>query len=278
MVVWLIIILGLVQGASEFLPISSSGHLVLLYNIFNVTDNTILLSIVLHVATLISVVFCYWHDIVKLIKNPFCKTNKLLIVATIPTVVIALLLKNLIEKSFSGSFIIVGFLITAVVLFISETLHNKQNKNTFCTQSGMFVSESGNITNLGLNYKQALCVGVAQGLAVFPGISRSGSTIATALMCGVNKTHAADFSFLLSMPIILGGLMFEMLDVFSGKATLNISWINLSVGFVASFLSGLICVKLMLKFVKNKKLTWFSLYLILLSLFLILNKFVLGWV
>ena len=120
--VWVIIVLGIVQGASEFLPISSSGHLVMFYNIFKITDNTILLSVILHAATLLAVVFCYRQELWQLIKNPFCQTNKKLIVATIPTCVIALLFKNMVEKTFSGDFIIAGFIITAVVLIISQLI------------------------------------------------------------------------------------------------------------------------------------------------------------
>ena len=277
MAVWIILILGLVQGASEFLPISSSGHLVVFYNIFNVHDSTILLSVVLHVATLLSVLFCYWKELVCLIKNPFCKTNKLLVCATVPTVLLALIFKKFVEESFGGGFVIVGFLITAVILIVTQLITNKQQNGGLCATNSGFMSKSDSITNLQISFKQALVIGVAQGIAVFPGISRSGSTIATGLVSGVNKSDASDFSFLLSIPIILGGLMFELIDVVNGKASLNISWLNLSVGFVASFLSGLICVKLMIKFVKNKKLTWFSVYLIVLSLFLILNRFVLGW-
>ena len=277
MAVWIILILGLVQGASEFLPISSSGHLVVFYNIFNVHDSTILLSVVLHVATLLSVLFCYWKELVCLIKNPFCKTNKLLVCATVPTVILALIFKKFVEESFGGGFVIVGFLITAAVLIVTQLITNKQQNGGLCATNSGFLSKSDSITNLQISFKQALVIGVAQGIAVFPGISRSGSTIATGLVSGVNKSDAADFSFLLSIPIILGGLMFELIDVVNGKASLNISWLNLSVGFVASFLSGLVCVKLMIKFVKNKKLTWFSVYLIVLSLFLILNRFVLGW-
>ena len=274
MSVWIIILLGIVQGASEFLPISSSGHLVVLYNVFGVQDNTILLSVILHIATLIAVVICYFKDILELIKHPFCNTNKKLIVATIPTATIVLILKSLVEKTFSGSFVIVGFLITAIVLLISQKLGNSNKNNVFKTQSGGFVTKTAHITNLNITYKQAFCVGVAQGIAIFPGISRSGSTIATGLICGVNKTDAADFSFLLSIPIIVAGMLFELIDVATGKAVLNISVFGLLVGFVLSFLSGLLCIKLMLKFVKNKKLTWFSFYLIGLSCFLILNEFV----
>lgn len=274
MSVWIIMLLGIVQGASEFLPISSSGHLVVLYNVFGVQDNTILLSVILHIATLIAVVICYFKDILELIKHPFCNTNKKLACATIPTVIIVLILKSLVEKTFSGSFVIVGFLITAIVLLISQKLGNSNKNNVFKTQSGVFVTKTTHITNLNITYKQAFCVGVAQGIAIFPGISRSGSTIATGLICGVNKTDAADFSFLLSIPIIVAGMLFELIDVATGKAVLNISVFGLLVGFVLSFLSGLLCIKLMLKFVKNKKLTWFSFYLIGLSCFLILNEFV----
>ncbi len=276
MAIWIIIILGIVQGTSEFLPISSSGHLVLFYNIFNITDNTILLSVILHVATLLAVVLCYYKQIFELIKNPFCETNKKLLVATIPTVIIVILLKSLVEKTFSGDFIIIGFLITALVLLISQIKENKVNKlknKYFVTQPNIYLSKNHNITNLNISYKQALLIGTAQGIAVFPGISRSGSTIATGLISGVSKQEVADFSFLLSIPIIIGGLLFELIDVVKGEASLNIGWLSLSVGFLFSFISGLVCIKLMLKFVKSKKLTWFSLYLVLLSTFLILNKY-----
>ena len=278
MAIWIIIILGIVQGASEFLPVSSSGHLVLFYNIFNITDNTILLSVILHVATLLAVVLCYYKQIFELIKNPFCETNKKLLVATIPTVIIVILLKSLVEKTFSGDFIIIGFLITALVLLISQIKENKVNKlknKYFVTQPNIYLSKNHDITNLNISYKQALLIGTAQGIAVFPGISRSGSTIATGLISGVSKQEVADFSFLLSIPIIIGGLLFELIDVVKGEASLNIGWLSLSVGFLFSFISGLVCIKLMLKFVKSKKLTWFSLYLVLLSIFLILNKYVL---
>lgn len=274
MFIWVVIILGLVQGACEFLPVSSSGHLVVFYNIFGITENTVLLSVILHAATLMSVIFCYYKDIIKLIKHPFCKTNKMLFAATIPTIIIVLLLKSTVEKTFSGNFVIVGFLITAVVLVVSQIVENKNNKKMpnklFSLQNG-----SQNITNLNISFSQAVFVGIAQGLAIFPGISRSGSTIATGLIAGVNKKEIADFSFLLSIPIILAGLLFEIFEVATGAVSMPFNALSLSVGFVASFVSGLLCIKLMLKFVKKSKLHWFSVYLILLSVFLILNNYVL---
>lgn len=274
MAIWLIIILGIVQGASEFLPISSSGHLVVLYNIFSVTENNILLSIILHIATLLAVIICYRKQLFLLIKNPFCQTNKKLIIASIPTVIIVVLLKGIVEKSFSGNFVIAGFLITAIILIVSQLVSNKQNNNTILTKSSVFLTKSEDITNLNINYKQAVLIGTMQGVAIFPGISRSGSTIATGLICGVSKRDSADFSFLLSIPIIVAGMLFEVLEIFAGNVVVTIPAITLTVGFLFSFLSGLLSIKLMLNFVKNKNLIWFSVYLILLSLFLILNMFV----
>lgn len=275
MAIWIVIILGIVQGACEFLPVSSSGHLVMFYNIFNITENTILLSVILHMATLMSVVVCYWRDIIKLIKNPFCNTNKMLVVATIPTVIIVILLKSIVEKSFGSDFIIIGFLITAIVLFISQMLENKHAKmlknNYFLSQTGTY----NDITDININTKQALLVGCAQGLAIFPGISRSGSTIAMGLLCGVKKSEVADFSFLLSIPIIIASLLFEIIDVSVNKISVGYNALTLGIGFLFSFLSGLVCIKLMLKFVKKSKLYWFSFYLVLLSIFLILNSYVL---
>ncbi len=257
---WLVILIGFVQGVAEFLPISSSGHLVLFYDIFNVAENTILLSIILHIATLFAVVFVYWKDIVILIKNPFCKTNKLIVAATFPTVVLVLIFEKFIDSAFSNNFFIIGFLITAVVLFVSERL--SKNDRDY----------SMDVTNLNINYKQALTIGVAQGIASVPGISRSGSTIATALMVKVNKSDATKFSFLLSIPIIIASFCYELLKVES--ATFSFSTLELFVGFMVAFVFGIVAVKFMIKFVKQQKLYWFSIYLILISLFLILNEYV----
>ena len=272
----IIIILGLVQGASEFLPISSSGHLVLFYNIFGIKENTVLLSVVLHIATLIAVFICYRKTLWYMIRHPFCNTNKKLLVATIPTVILALLLNNLVEKTFGNNFIIIGFLITAILLLISQSINNRHK----LTPSKYFLSKnttssvtSRDMTDLDINYKQAVLIGIAQGLAVFPGISRSGSTIATSLIVGVNKTDAADFSFLLSIPVILGGLLQELIKFFKGNTAIGYSALSISTGCLCAFISGLFCIKLMLKMVKRQNLSWFSFYLALLSLVLVINQY-----
>lgn len=257
----IVIIIGLVQGIAEFLPISSSGHLVVIYDIFNITNNTLILSIIMHLATLFAVIIVYSNDIWLLIKNPFCKTNKLLVTATIPTVIIVLIFEKFIDSAFGGDFVIIGFLITAIVLVISEYIGSK--KKTY----------ESDILDIKMNYRQACIIGVAQGIACVPGISRSGSTIATALMVGVNKEDATRFSFLMSIPIIVASFLYELLKI--KEATFDFGVLELSVGFIVAFLCGLFAIKFMIQFIKKKKLYWFSIYLIIISLILILNKFVL---
>lgn len=272
---WIVILLGIIQGATEFLPVSSSGHLVLFYNILGISENTLLFSVLLHVATLLAVVYVYWKDIIQLIKHPFCKTNRLLISATIPTVALALILKTFIEDSFGGGSLIICFFITGVVLLVSDFVRKKMLGKT--TKQGVFDKNpaTNDITNMNLSYKQAIAVGVCQGLACFPGISRSGSTIAGGLIFGVDKKDAADFSFLLSIPIIIGSLILEVVDFIKAPAPLPFSTFGIVLGCFFAFISGLLCIKLLLRMVKKQRLIWFSLYLFILCGFLLLNKYVL---
>ena len=293
------IIIGFVQGVGEFLPISSSGHLVLFYHLFNITQDTVLLSIFLHIATLFSVLYVYRAQIIKLIKNPFCKTNKLLLVATIPTVIIAIILKGLITASFDLNFVIFGFLATAVLLGVAEYLTESRRllsqSNNIISQSNPFSSlnqptyiiKSDNkvvcskssilnsprdITDIGLSYKQAIIMGIAQGVACFPGISRSGSTIATGLMLKGEKGEVTTFSFLLSIPVIIGSLVFALFDISS--SSLRIGTGSLIVSCLISFLVGILSIRLVDNFVKKQKLSYFSYYLIGLVFVILFFKFI----
>lgn len=315
------IVIGLIQGITEFLPVSSSGHLVLFYQIFNITENTIFLSVFLHLATLLSIIIVYKYEIWELIKNPFCKTNKLLIVSTIPTIIIVLLLKSLIDKSFGGEYLIYGFLVTAVILGISEYLstkrefvsqnikyfteiRNKQNKhnkdnsqnnnpktrenltefaqetnkeNTSKEEKTISITNNkihnGDIKNISLSYKQAFAIGVAQGCAAFPAISRSGSTIATGLLVGGKKDEVTTYSFLMSIPIIIASMLYETISL-ERSAFVNLSAINLIASFIIAFVSGVFAIKFMIKIVKKQSLSSFSFYLIALSFVMILFKFI----
>lgn len=260
MVYIIVILIGLVQGLAEFLPISSSGHLAVLYDIFGIESNTLLLSIIMHIATLAAVIIVYWNDILMLIKNPFCKTVKLLVTATIPTIIIVLIFEIILGDIFGEDMVIWGFLITAIVLLISD----KASRNSSSYES--------DICNLNLSYANAIVIGIAQGIATIPGISRSGSTIATGMIVGASKEDATKFSFLMSIPIIIASFVYEILK---GGFDLEFNSIQLFIGFIVAFISGLCAIKFMISYIKKKKLYIFSIYLLILVVILVLNKYVL---
>ena len=279
------IVIGFVQGVGEFLPISSSGHLVLLYQLFKINNNTVTLSIFLHIATLFSVIYYYRKEILKLIKNPLCKTNLLLLVATIPTVIIALILKSLITSSFEGNFVIFGFLITAVLLGVAEYITENRDTQFSSSNTTYNIKSNGSvvlrtrhhikvkdITNLNISYRNAILIGVSQGIACFPGISRSGSTIATGLFLKEDKEEVTTFSFLLSIPIIIGSLIMTLFDL--GSSAIKISTFNLITACLISFFVGIFAINLLNKMVKKQKLSYFSFYLIGLVFVVLLIKFI----
>ena len=236
--------MGLVQGLTEFLPVSSSGHLVLLSNIFNV-EESLFISILLHVATLLSICVVFYKDIFALLRHPFSKNTLMLVVATIPTCLIALVLMPFIKSSFGGSFLPVSFLITATILVITE-LFAKNTKE--------------------FSYKTAIIMGIAQGFAVFPGISRSGATISAGLLSKGDKKECAKFSFLMSIPIILLSLIMEIYEGISGGINISYPISAIIISFIVAFLSGIFAIKFMMKLTEKGKLWWFSCYLLLLSL------------
>ncbi len=240
------IFIGFIQGLTEFLPISSSGHIVLFGSMFNL-DNLLLISVVAHIGTLFAVIYCYRKQLFTLIRHPFNKTNLNLILATIPTVILVLLFNTFFENSFSTKTLIWGFLISAVLLFIAD-FKNEGFKP--------------------INKRRALYIGLAQGLALLPGISRSGSTLVCGLMLGVEKNQALDFSFLMSIPIIVASAVYESIKLFSTQITIN--WLGIFIVMISSFIFGILSIKIMLKLVKKNKLYFFSIYLIVLSLIVLL--------
>ena len=239
------ILIGFIQGLTEFLPISSSGHIVLFGSLFSL-DNLLLLSVVAHVGTLFAVIFCYRKKLFELIRHPINKTNLKLIIATVPTIVMVLLFNNFLEDNFSTRTLIWGFLISAVLLIIAD-----------------FKKES----NKPLTNKSALYMGLAQGMALLPGISRSGSTLVCGLLVGVNKKEALDFSFLMSIPVILCSAVYEGYKLFTTNITVN--WLGIFIVLVVSFIFGILSIKIMLKLVKQNRLYFFSIYLIVLSLIIL---------
>ena len=254
------IVLGLIQGLTEFLPVSSSGHLVLFQNLFGIQEATQAFTIILHVATLIAVFIYYWQDIWALIRNPFQRTTVLLIAGTIPTVIIALLFNDTFDAIFGkGKFIGFNFLFTGLVLLYADSRHAGRKK----------------IRNMSIF--DALVIGTMQGVAILPAVSRSGMTISTCLTRGMDRENAARFSFLLSIPAILGAMVLTIKDMVTGEVVLTeaIGTAPMICGFIVAAVSGYLAIRFMVDIIKKGRLKWFSVYVFILGAVLILDQFVL---
>lgn len=241
------IFLGIIQGLTEFLPISSSGHLVLFENIFKVEGDLIFLNVVLHLGTLFAVCLYYRKTLWGYIKNPFQKEVGYLIVATIPAIIIVLLLRSVVESSFGGAYLGIGFLLSALMLTITSII--AKNKERIAKP---------------FNMKTAVVMGVFQAFAVFPGISRSGSTICGGIIFGADKEKSANFSFLMSIPIILASLVFECFKLSQESFSAGVA--PMLMGFVFAFVFGILAINLMLKLVKKANFWWFVAYLTVLGI------------
>ena len=245
------------------MPISSSGHIVLFGSLFDL-DNLLLISVVAHIGTLFAVIFCYrkrigelfsqfGRDVGSIIKrrklspNADRNTYLNLIFATIPTIIMVLLFHSFFEESFATSSLIWGFLVSAVLLLVADFKRDG---------------------NKPIGKKSALYMGVAQGLALLPGISRSGSTLVCGLLVGGEKKEVLDFSFLMSIPIIIASAVWETIGLFSAQITIN--WLGIFIVMITSFISGILSIKIMLKIVNKNRLFLFSIYLIALSLIILL--------
>ena len=237
--------LGLVQGLTEFLPVSSSGHLALFSRMFGL-EETLFVSILLHMATLLSILVVFRKDVLKMICRPFSKETMLIVCATIPTAIIVLLFLPLLKMSFDGTFLAVCFLISGTMLLCAENLSKDR-------QIGK------------IDAKTAIFMGFMQGVAAFPGISRSGSTLAAGLVQGKDKKETAKFSFVMSIPIIIASLIMEIFEVASGKIQICHPWWALVCAFVIAFVVGLFAIKFVVRMVEKTKLKWFACYLFAIS-------------
>lgn len=253
------IIIGIVQGLSEFLPVSSSGHIELSKVILGVEaagENNMLLTIILHAATALSTIVIFWKDIAEILRGLFqFKNNEAfkfsvnIVLSMIPAAVIGVLFEEEIDQFFTGNVLLVGFmlLVTGLLLFLADRAKNTQKS---------------------VGVKEAVIIGISQAIAILPGISRSGSTIGTSVLLGVDRSKAARFSFLMVVPLILGkmakdllsGELFEV-DAATGKmAMANADLIALSAGFIAAFFTGLIACKWMISLVRKSQLKYFAYY------------------
>lgn len=242
--------LGIVQGISEFLPISSSGHLVLLQRLFGIESNLFSLTIVVHVGSLVPVVVIYFSRLRALLFQPFQKMTLLLLAGTLPMVLMALLLDDLLEVLFGGGFLGIGFLMTGLLMLVVDRLVAGAKDETAITT------------------RDAVLIGFAQAIAsMVPGISRSGSTIFGGVCRGLDRQTAADFSFLLSVPAIMGATAWELMGQLGGDglATDFLLTPPVMVAFVASMVAGFFAIKVMLRLMLATKMNYFAYYLFVLA-------------
>ena len=249
------LILGLVQGLTEFLPVSSSGHIELGKAILGTESaDNLMFSVIVHTATMLSIIVVFrkdiWHIIMQALRfewNPETRFITLILISMIPTGLVGLLFESQIEQFFDGKIMFVGFmlLLTALILY-STRLVKKNNKE--------------------VSYLKALIIGLAQTVAVLPGISRSGATIGTALLMGVDHNAATHFSFLMVLPPIAGATLIKMKDLIETQAELSQEILPLSVGFVAAFISGIIACSWMISLVRKGNISYFSIYCLIIGL------------
>ncbi len=284
------IFMGIIQGVTEFLPVSSSGHLAIFKQFFGMSDIPVTYDILLHLGTLVAVFICFWSDIKELIINGFAiigdvciniyrfvkkiikkeqgveykkiisssyrKFVMLIIVSTIPTGLIGVVFKD--SVTLAGTTLLVPglcLLITGFVLLIADTINtgSKKAKET--------------------SYKSAAFVGICQGIATLPGISRSGSTITACLGTGMDKKFAVKYSFIVSIPAILGAVVLDIKDVFSESLGGDMI-VKYAIGTVIAGIVGYICIKTMLKIVKDKKFKGFAYYCFVVGAIAIIGFFV----
>ena len=244
------IILGAVQGFAEFLPISSSGHLSILSRLFGIYENTLFYSVILHLGTLIPVIIILRKKILGLLKSPNLFFN--LILATIPAGIVGIIFSKVlsIDTLFENAPIVLSitFLITAVEMFLCQKISNEKR-----------------LINP-INKKTAFIMGCGQAVGVLTGISRSGSTILFGNIAGVKKEDNADFTFLMSIPIILSAVLLESIDVVQMGVPIYIDFLPLFFGVLSAMVSGYISISFMLSVIKKANYKWFGVYMVFISI------------
>ena len=268
------IIIGLVQGLTEFLPVSSSAHLIFAQQALGVGDVGLAFDVLMHVGTLVAVIIYFFNDIINMIKgfllslvdlkngnfmgeikkDPYKKLAWLTILATIPVGVVGVLFNDMIESMFQGLTIPAFLLlVTGCLLYASQRMN------------------SGRIDVRNVTIKEALIMGCGQALAVLPGLSRSGTTIAAGLFAGLDKEFAAKFSFILSIPAILGAAVFQLKDLSGGSVEIGAC----IAGFIVAAISGYLAISFLLKIVREKSLDIFAYYCWIVGIIVLIGSLIL---
>lgn len=261
------LVLGIIQGLAEYLPISSSGHLEIVNHIMDTPltgADSLQFDVILHVATVLSTIVVLWHEFAGLCKSFFTfrrDENTMLVlkilVSCIPVGIVGVKFKPIVEDFFGGNLLVVGICLCVTAVLLSFAYFTRTRR----AGGGVVSAESGrNITFL-----DAFIIGVAQAIAVLPGLSRSGTTIATGILLGDKRDRVASFSFLMVIIPILGAAALDILKVVMGKETFagDVSWQCCLIGFLASFIVGCVACKWMISLVKRGGLVWFAIYCVL---------------
>ena len=256
------ILLGVLQGLTEFLPVSSSGHIELGKYLFGIElKDDLLFSLFLHLATVLSTIIVFRKDILSIIKELFqFKFNEAtrfvtyILISMLPVFIVGIFFKDAVESFYNGNIAFVGamLIITGLLLLASEKIKAKTRN---------------------LNAPSAFIIGIAQAIAVLPGISRSGATIATGLISGVDRSAIARFSFLMVIPPIIGASILDVGDI-SNSQYHSTDILNMCAGFIAAFLTGLFACKLMIRLVKNSKLIYFAIYCFLVGSICLISRLI----
>lgn len=243
------LILGIVQGLTEFLPVSSSGHLELakwLLNDDSLAAESMLMTVTLHAATALATLVVFRKDVVEILRDLFkfqwndgTKFAALIVVSMIPAAIVGVLFDDLLETLFDRQIVLV-----AAMLIITGLL--------------LFLADRAKSTEKAVDWKDAVIIGLAQAVAILPGISRSGATISTSVMLGIDREKAARFSFLMVVPLILGKMAKDLLDGEFSASSVSVA--ELGIGFVAAFVTGILACVWMISLVKKAKLRWFAYY------------------
>ena len=260
MTIWQATVLGIVQGIAEFIPISSSGHLVVLQHVFGINEPGMTFDIIVHLGSLCAVFAVFWKDIINLIKNPFQKMTGMLIIGTVPVVVVGFLIRDHMDIFNQAFLLAAAFVFTGVLLLIADNI-----KHTTKTMREMTVLD-------------AIVIGFMQAVALPPGISRSGATITGALISGLNRETAARFSFLMSIIAITGAGVLEVWEVMGSYEGVYRGDIPaFMVGFFTAAIAGYFSIRLLLELIKKCKLRYFAYYVFILAALILVDRFILNF-
>lgn len=242
------IILGIIQGLTEFLPVSSSGHLEIAKWILDdesISEQSLMFTVILHFGTALSTIIVFWKDIKEIVAGLFKRNTSdwnfamMIVISMIPAAVVGVLFDDIIESLFSGKILLV-----AIMLILTGLI--------------LYVADRAKSTDKDVTWKEAIIIGIAQMVAILPGISRSGATISTSVLLGIDRYKAARFSFLMVVPLIFGKIAKDLLsDEFSVSREVGI---ELVIGFLAAFFTGIIACKWMIALVRKSQLKYFSFY------------------